>query len=68
MHVDAVEAGQRVLIVDDLIATGGTAAAAAALVRRAGGTAVGASFLIELAALRGRERLPGLAIHAVLVY
>jgi adenine phosphoribosyltransferase len=68
MHIDAVEPGQRVLIVDDLIATGGTAAAAAALVRRAGGDTVGASFLIELAALRGRDRLADLEVHSVVVY
>jgi adenine phosphoribosyltransferase len=68
MHVDAVEPGQRVLIVDDLIATGGTAAAAAELVGRAGGRCVGASFLIELSALGGRARLPGLPVHAVIVY
>jgi adenine phosphoribosyltransferase len=68
MHVDAVEPGQRVLIVDDLIATGGTAAAATELVGRAGGRCVGASFLIELSALGGRARLPGFPVHAVLVY
>jgi adenine phosphoribosyltransferase len=68
MHVDAVEAGQRVLIVDDLIATGGTAAAAVALVRRAGGDVAGASFLIELAALGGRARLPNVEVHSVVVY
>jgi adenine phosphoribosyltransferase len=68
MHVDAVERGQRVLIVDDLIATGGTAAAAVELVRLAGGVCVGASFLIELSALGGRKKLPGLDVNAVLVY
>jgi adenine phosphoribosyltransferase len=57
MHVDAVAAGQRVLIVDDLIATGGTAAAAVQLARKAGAEVVGASFLIELGALGGRARL-----------
>lgn len=68
MHTDAVEPGQRVLVVDDLIATGGTAAAAAELVRRAGGTCIGASFLIELSALGGRALLPAIPIHAVLTY
>ena len=68
MHCDAVESGQRVLIVDDLIATGGTAAAAAELVRRAGGHCVGASFLIELAALGGRAKLAGIEVRAAIVY
>jgi adenine phosphoribosyltransferase len=57
MHVDAVAPGQRVLVVDDLIATGGTAAAAIQLARKAGGVVVGASFLIELGALGGARRL-----------
>ena len=69
LHVDAVEAGQRVLIVDDLIATGGTAAAGAALLRKAGAEVVGSSFLIELGALGGRARLTELpATHSVLTY
>jgi adenine phosphoribosyltransferase len=68
MHRDAVEPGQRVLIVDDLIATGGTAAAAVELVKRAGGRCVGASFLIELTPLGGRARLAGLEVHAAIVY
>jgi adenine phosphoribosyltransferase len=57
MHVDAVARGQRVLVVDDLIATGGTAAAAVKLARMAGGEVVGASFLIELGALGGAKLL-----------
>lgn len=68
MHKDAIEPGQRVLIVDDLLATGGTIAAAADLVRRAGGEIVGYSFLIELAYLRGRERLKGERIHSLVRY
>jgi adenine phosphoribosyltransferase len=68
MHTDTVLPGQRVLVVDDLIATGGTAAAAVELVRRARGTCAGASFLIELAALGGRAKLPGVDVHAVLAY
>jgi adenine phosphoribosyltransferase len=67
MHVDAVADGQRVLVVDDLIATGGTAAAAVALARKAGAEVVGATFLIELGALGGRARLDT-RCHAVLRY
>ena len=68
MHVDAVEPGRSYAVVDDLIATGGTAAAAVELVRRAGGTCVGASFLIELSALGGRAQLDGVPVHAVIRY
>jgi len=57
MHVDAFQPGARVLVVDDLLATGGTAAATLELVKRLGGTVVGYSFLIELAFLGGRGRL-----------
>jgi adenine phosphoribosyltransferase len=67
MHVDAVAKGQRVLVVDDLIATGGTAAAAVKLARMAGGEVLGASFLIELAALGGRSALD-VRCEAVLRY
>ena len=59
VHEDAVNAGQRVLIVDDLLATGGTAAAAARLVERLGGTVTGFAFLVELAFLPGRKALSG---------
>lgn len=69
MHTDAVEPGQRVLVVDDLIATGGTAEAALQLVKRAGGRVVGASFLIELAELGGRARLgEAERVHTVVRY
>jgi len=68
MHADAVRRGQRVLIVDDLLATGGTARAAVDLVTGIGGDVRGLSFLIELVALKGRERLPGLKVNAVLQY
>ncbi|MEB3221296.1 MAG: adenine phosphoribosyltransferase [Candidatus Sericytochromatia bacterium] len=68
IHADALAAGHRVLIVDDLLATGGTVAATRALVERLGGHVVGVSFLIELAFLGGRERLPGLDVHALLTY
>lgn len=68
MHRDAVRRGQRVLVVDDLLATGGTAAAAAGLIRRLGGNVVGAAFLIELAALHGRDRLAGMEIVSLITY
>ncbi len=68
MHRDAIEPGQRVLIVDDLIATGGTAAATVKLIRRMEGHLVGASFLIELTALEGKKALPGLEVETVLSY
>ena len=68
MHVDTVEKGHRVLIVDDLIATGGTAAAAVHLAREAGGEVVGCSFLIELTALEGRKLLDVEPIHTVIRY
>jgi adenine phosphoribosyltransferase len=67
MHKDAVTKGQRVLVVDDLIATGGTASAAVDLARQAGAEVVGATFLIELTALGGRTRLDT-RCHAVLRY
>jgi adenine phosphoribosyltransferase len=68
MHRDAVSAGQRVLIVDDLLATGGTASATVQLVRQLGGQVVGIGFLIELLGLNGRSRLDGENIHVVLTY
>ena len=58
MHEDALPAGARALIVDDVLATGGTAAAAVALVNRAGAGLVGCSFLLEIGVLEGRKRLP----------
>src|SRR5919197_924848 len=66
IHDDAVKAGQRVLIVDDLLATGGTARATTDLVKKLGGQVHGLAFLIELVALNGRERLGGRQIHTVL--
>jgi len=68
MHRDAVRGSDRVLVVDDVLATGGTAAASAELVRRHGATVVGFTFLIELAFLRGRERLVHEVVQAVLQY
>jgi adenine phosphoribosyltransferase len=68
IHDDAVAAGQRVLIVDDLLATGGTARATVDLVKRLGGTVHALAFLIELAALNGRQKLEGETVHTVLKY
>jgi adenine phosphoribosyltransferase len=68
IHADAVERGQRVLIVDDVLATGGTAAAAVQLVRKAGGQLHGLAFLIELLALNGKSKLTGENVYSVLQY
>lgn len=68
IHDDGVRPGQRVLIVDDLLATGGTARATCDLVRGSGGTVHACAFLIELGALNGREKLAGENVHAVLTY
>jgi len=68
IHSDAVEPGQKVLIVDDLLATGGTARATVDLVRKLGGDVHGVAVLIELAELSGRSKLAGENVHAVLTY
>ena len=68
IHADAIEKGQRVLIIDDVLATGGTAAAVAKLVDRVGGTVSGLAFVIELDFLDGRSKLPGQNIHSLLHY
>ena len=68
MHEDAVKTGQRVLIVDDLLATGGTARATTNLVKKIGGTVYALAFLIELVALNGRAKLAGERVHASLQY
>ncbi len=66
MHLDAVEPGQKVLLVDDLLATGGTMGAVLEMVRGRGGDVVGASFLIELTFLPGRSQLPDVDVHTVI--
>lgn len=68
MHKDAVAPGQRVVIVDDLLATGGTAAAAARLVEELGGQVVGIVFLIELSFLNGRSQLPAYDVKSFITY
>jgi adenine phosphoribosyltransferase len=68
VHRDAVERGERVLIIDDVLATGGTAAATVRLAERLGGTVVGLGFLIELTFLGGRDRLTDHAIHSLVRY
>lgn len=68
MHVDAIEPGQRVLVVDDLLATGGSAKAAIDLVERLGGTVVGVAFLVELKFLHGKERLKGYDVFSLIQY
>jgi adenine phosphoribosyltransferase len=68
MHADAIQPGNRVLIVDDLLATGGTAAAAARLVREAGGTVAGLGFVVELTFLNGRAKLPEYDVFSLLQY
>lgn len=68
IHEDAVKPGQHVLLCDDLLATGGTAAASIELVRKLGGEVVGAAFAVELEFLNGRSRLPGLDVFSMLKY
>jgi len=68
MHVDALKPGSRVLLIDDLLATGGTAAAAASLVQKLGAQILEISFLIELKFLNGRDRLKGHKVRSVVVY
>jgi len=68
MHTDAVAAGERVVLIDDLLATGGTSAAAAVLIRKAGGQLLEAQFLIELEFLEGRKQLEPTPIKAFLKY
>src|SRR5947209_20579865 len=68
MHIDAMESGEQVVLVDDLLATGGTSAAAAALIEKVGGKLLEAQFLIELDFLHGRERLAPTPVTAFLKY
>jgi len=68
IHQDAIDAGDQVALVDDLLATGGTAAAAARLIEKAGGTLVAVLFLVELSFLNGRTKLAGYPVHAPIVY
>lgn len=68
MHRDAVAPGESILVVDDLLATGGTAGAALKLVRKAGGKVAGASFLVELDFLAGRAKLEGAEVHSLIHY
>jgi adenine phosphoribosyltransferase len=68
VHADALSGGARVLVHDDLLATGGTAAAMCELVEKAGAEVVGCGFVIELAFLGGRERLAGRDVRSLVVY
>ena len=68
IHRDAITPGQRVLVVDDLLATGGTVLGTIELVRRLGGEIAGLSFMVELTALGGRDKLSEFAIHTLLAY
>lgn len=68
VHNDAVKSGGKVLMVDDLLATGGTMAAACKLIEKIGGTVAGIAFLIELVALQGREKIAGYKVTSVISY
>ncbi|WP_123041258.1 adenine phosphoribosyltransferase [Cohnella candidum] len=68
MHKDAIQPGQRVLIADDLLATGGTIATTMNLISQLGGEIVGAAFLIELSYLNGREKLKGIEVKSLVTY
>lgn len=68
MHTDAINPGQRCYVVDDLLATGGTAAAAARLIERLNGSVCGMGFMVELTFLEGRQNLLGYPVHALLNY
>ena len=68
MHIDALKPGARVLLVDDLLATGGTSAAAVSLVQKLGGKIVEAAFLIELKFLDGRKKLSGFPVRSIVAY
>ena len=68
IHRDAISMGERVLVVDDLLATGGTAAATVHLIRQLGGEIVSVVFLVELSSLSGREKLDGCEVFSLITY
>ena len=68
MHTDAITPGERILILDDLLATGGTVLAACKLVERLGGKIVGLAFLVELTSLKGRERLNNYDLYSIVKF
>src|SRR5437899_12686051 len=68
IHLDAIQPGERVLVCDDLLATGGTAAATVKLVRQLGGEVTGAAFAVELSFLKGRAKLPVLDVFSLIQY
>ncbi|MBB6729355.1 adenine phosphoribosyltransferase [Cohnella zeiphila] len=68
VHKDSIQPGQKVLIADDLLATGGTISTTSQLIRQLGGEIVGASFLIELGYLNGREKLPGIDVFSLVKF
>ena len=68
VHVDGIRAGQKVLAVDDLLATGGTMAATLRLIEQLGGQVVGVAFMIELAFLHGREKIKRYPLHSLIRY
>ena len=68
VHTDAVNAGDKILLIDDLIATGGTAQASCQLIEKLGGEVIGCAFVIELDALKGREKLSKYKVHSLLHY
>lgn len=68
IHRDAIQDGERVLVVDDLLATGGTAGATVHLIRQLGGDIAGVVFLVELLGLKGRDKLDGCDIHSLIAY
>jgi adenine phosphoribosyltransferase len=68
VHIDAIRPGESVLLCDDLLATGGTAAATVSLIRQLGGQVAGAAFAVELTFLNGRAKLPGVDVFSLLAY
>lgn len=68
IHRDAIEMGEKVLVIDDLLATGGTAAATVNLINQLGGEIVGCAFLVELLSLGGREKLTGIPMQSLMSY